>query len=274
MAERPVLRDRDATMSKPPELRRLQRRQEQIAEVILNRGSATAQELAAEFSVSLNTVHRDLDELERRGVVRKFHGGVSAQPSGVFESNVAYRMTRMLPQKRLVARHAARYVEPGMSIMLDDSTTGLQLISSLAALAPLHVVTNFLEGMRQLSAVDGVSLVGLGGDYDPLHDAFLGVSCLEAIESLRVDAAFISTSAVSGADAFHSEQRIVAFKRAMLKVAAKRYLLIDHSKLGRVALHRLVSLDAFDLVIVDSAAAAEELTALDQHGISYELARE
>src|SRR5688572_17268828 len=102
-------------------MRRAEQRQEQISQVVLSSGSATAQELAVAFGVSLNTVHRDLDELERQGIVRKFHGGVTAQPSGVFESNVAYRLKRMLPEKRAIARHAARFVEPGMSIMLDDS---------------------------------------------------------------------------------------------------------------------------------------------------------
>ena len=99
-----------------------------------------------------------------------------------------------------------------------------------------------------------------------------GVLCVQAIESLRVDAAFISTSAVSAADAFHQEQRVVAFKRAMLEVASKRYLLVDHTKLGRPALHRLVSLSAFDLVIVDSGAPAAALTALDERRINYEVA--
>jgi DeoR/GlpR family transcriptional regulator of sugar metabolism len=262
----------DVEVEEPRKPRTRERRQQQIAEVVLARGSATAQELAESFEVSLNTVHRDLDDLERRGMVRKFHGGVTAQPSGVFESNVAYRMSRMIREKRAVAQHAARYIEPGMSVMLDDSTTALQLIPSLAERTPLHVVTNFLEGIGQLSGLDGVSLMALGGDYDPLHRAFLGVMCLQAIESLRVDATFISTSAVSGADAFHQEQRVVAFKRAMLEVASKRYLLIDHTKLGRAALHRLVPLSTFDLVIVDSAAPAAALAALDNQRINYEVA--
>jgi DeoR/GlpR family transcriptional regulator of sugar metabolism len=252
--------------------RRPEQRQEQIAQMVLANGSASAQELAAEFGVSLNTVHRDLDELERQGIVRKFHGGASAEPSGMFESNVAYRLKRMVPQKRTVARHAARYIEPGMSVMIDNSTTTLHLLPFLGQIGPLQLVTNYLEVMRQASALKSINLMALGGDYDPLHDSFLGVMCLECIASLRVDTTFISTSAVAGGDAFHQEQRVVSFKRAMMEAAEKRYLLIDHSKLGRRALHRLVPLSDFDLVIVDDGAPRAALAELENHRVRYEVA--
>ncbi len=259
-------------MSDSRKPRRAGLRRDQIAEALLSRGSGTAQDLAASFGVSLNTIHRDLDELERQGVVRKFHGGVSAQPSGVFESNVSYRLKRMLPEKRLVAEHAARFVEPGMSVMLDDSTTALQLVPRLVEIAPLHLVTNYLEAIRQLSASKDTRLMALGGEYDPQHDAFTGVKCVESIQSIRVDAVFTSVSAVSGANAYHQEERVVVVKRAMLQAAAKRYLLIDHSKLGKVALHKLFPLSEYDLVIVDRGAPAAALAELDEHRVRYEVA--
>jgi DeoR/GlpR family transcriptional regulator of sugar metabolism len=96
--------------------------------------------------------------------------------------------------------------------------------------------------------------------------------CVDCIHSIRVDATFMSTSAVSRGDAYHQEERIVAFKRPMLEVAAKRYLLVDHSKLGKVALHRLVPLSQFDLVIVDPGAPAQVLEDLDRHRVNYVLA--
>jgi DeoR/GlpR family transcriptional regulator of sugar metabolism len=178
----------------------------------------------------------------------------------------------MIPQKVAIAGHAAQYIEPGMSVMLDDSTTALQLVPRLADLSPLHVATNFLEALRQLSGVNGVSVMPLGGDNDPLHDAFVGLMCRQCISSIRVAALFLSTSALSGADAFHQEERIVAFKRAMMTVAARRYLLVDHSKLGRRALHRLVPLADFDLVIVDDRAPQETLAELDHHRVKDEVA--
>ncbi|NEE10819.1 DeoR/GlpR transcriptional regulator, partial [Streptomyces sp. SID7499] len=92
--------------------------------------------------VSLMTVHRDLDDLARQGVLRRFRGGASALPSTVFESSLDYRLGVNTAEKNAVARAAAALVEPGMSVMLDDSTTVLVMAGLLVDLAPLTVVTN------------------------------------------------------------------------------------------------------------------------------------
>ncbi|MFC7906235.1 DeoR/GlpR family DNA-binding transcription regulator [Streptomyces nigra] len=248
-------------------------RQAAMAEQVLADGSATAADLADRFGVSLMTIHRDLDELERQGIVRKFRGGVTAQPSGVFESNVQYRLKTMRAEKAAVADRALRLVEPGMAIMLDDSTTTLEIARGLrlGEITPLTVVTNFLEAINLLADQRGIRLMALGGDYDPLHSSFLGVSCVEAIEQLRVDVCFTSTSAVRGGYAYHQEQHIVSVKRAMLGAAARNVLLIDHTKLARAALHRVVPLSRFDLLLVDDGASPEALRDLDEHKVRYEV---
>lgn len=240
-------------------------RQAQIEALTLNQGSAKATDLAKLFGVSVMTIHRDLDELERRGVLRKSRGGATAQPSGVFEASVGYRMNASLAEKRAVAAAAAELVEPGMSIILDDSTTTLQMIPMLVSTGPLKIATNFLAAIRELAPLDQVGLMALGGDYDPQHDAFVGLMCLEAIESIRVDATFISTSAVSGRFTYHQEQRIVALKRAMMNAAAHRYLMLDHTKFGRSAMHRLASVGDFDVVFTDERTPADLVTDLRQH---------
>jgi DeoR/GlpR family transcriptional regulator of sugar metabolism len=52
-------------------------------------------------------------------------------------------------------------------------------------------------------------------------------------------------------------------KRAMLRAAAKSILLIDHSKLGKTALHHLALLSAFDLVVVDDGVDATGIRTLE-----------
>ncbi|MEO3755569.1 DeoR/GlpR family DNA-binding transcription regulator [Streptomyces sp. B6B3] len=249
-----------------------ERRRQEIADLVLSTGSVTAADLVERFGVSLMTIHRDLDELERQGILRKHRGGVTAQPSGVFESNVAYRMRSMRAAKEAIAERAAGLIEPGMAVMLDDSTTALALARRLPALGPLTVITNFLAAINLLAGERDVRLMGLGGDYDPLHDSFLGVACVDAIEALNVDLCFVSTSAISEGFAYHQEQHIVSVKRVMLRAAARNVLLIDHSKLNRVALHRVAPLSVFDRVIVDDGADAAALRDLDEQKVRYEVA--
>lgn len=247
-------------------------RQGRIAEFVLRTGSATAAQLADQFDVSLMTVHRDLDQLQRQGVVRKFRGGVSAQPSSVFESNVGYRLRAAVAEKEAIAILARTFVEPGMAVLLDDSTTTLSLAPRLADATPLTVITNFLEAVRVVREMPDCRLIGLGGQYYPTHDSFLGVPCIEAIESLHADVLFTSTSAATATHAFHQEQEIVLVKRAMMRAASRTVLLLDHTKLGRTALHRLAPLTDFDDVVVDAGAPENTVRELREHGVTVHVA--
>ncbi|WP_232662296.1 DeoR/GlpR family DNA-binding transcription regulator [Pseudonocardia sp. TRM90224] len=247
-------------------------RQALITEMVLSTGSVSAQELAESFGVSAMTVHRDLDELQRQGVLRKSRGGATAQPSGTFESNVAFRSKANIEAKQQLARYAAGLVEPGMSVLLDDSTTVFHLLPHLAGLTPLTVATNYLTALTDLSEMRDVQVVALGGHYDAQHRSFMGTPCIESLRSMRFDVAFVSTSAVTGAYTFHQEDKIVAVKREMVAAAEKAHLLVDHSKLRRTALHRLLPLHTFASVVVDPATPAAELATLRENDVRVDVA--
>ncbi|SDP92246.1 transcriptional regulator, DeoR family [Actinopolyspora xinjiangensis] len=239
-----------------------EQRQQQIVDYVLERGSASAAELAELVGVSLMTVHRDLDELARRGLLRKFHGGVSAQPSTVFEGSSEYRMGANRELKDAIARTALRLVEPGASILLDDSTTALTLAGMLGGVGPLTVATNYLPAIQELKSLPEVHLICLGGNYSATHDSFLGLPCIEAVGALSVDMAFVSTSAMNATMTFHQEHELVQVKRAMLAAAASNVLLMDSSKMPRKALHRMAPLRDYDKLVVDDGVDPELLAAV------------
>ncbi|MFG3254714.1 DeoR/GlpR family DNA-binding transcription regulator [Streptomyces sp. NPDC048172] len=239
-------------------------RRQYIAERVLEHGTVTVTWLAGKTGVSVMTVHRDLDELARRGVLRRFRGGVSAQPSSVFESNLDYRLGVHVAEKEAVARAAAELIEPGMSVMLDDSTTALALARLLPepGTAPLTVLTNARRVIDVFTDREDVRLIGLGGEYSRTHDSFLGMPCVEAIEALSVDLVLVSTSAMNARMTFHQEQDVVLVKRAMLRSGTRTALLMDHSKLARTALHRLCPVTDFDHVVLDAGVEPRLLAEL------------
>ena len=247
-------------------------RRDLVREYVLANGSATLAELAEKFGVSVMTVHRDLAELERDGVVRRFRGGVAAQPSAVFESNVGYRSRAMRAEKDVIGVHARRFVEPGMSVLLDDSTTCVALATKLGGITPLTVVTNQLGSMEVLSRMPGIRLIGLGGEYDAKYHAFVGMACMAALESLSVDIVFVSAYGVAAGYAYHQDHHIVTGQRAMLACGGRKVLLVDHSKLGRVGLHKICTLSSFNTVVVDDGVGAAALRELEDFRVSYELA--
>jgi DeoR/GlpR family transcriptional regulator of sugar metabolism len=248
-----------------------EQRQERIAELVLKQPFIAAKDLAERFDVSLMTIHRDLDELEAHGVLRKVRGGATPQASSLFESNVRYRLTVASEEKQALARAALLQIEPGQAVLIDESTTGLALARLVPARVPLTVITNSLSVMQELRSVRDIKLIVLGGDYWPRHEAFCGLACEAAVSALRADVLFMSSTAISGGVAYQPDQDMAIAKRAMIAAAGRRVLLVDHSKFGRVALHRLAPLTAFDLVMTDDGIDDAGLRQLQEAQVAFEV---
>jgi DeoR/GlpR family transcriptional regulator of sugar metabolism len=237
-------------------------RLKRIADDVLANGSMLVDDLAAALNVSRMTIHRDLDDLEKQGILRKVRNGATAQPSSVFESNVAFRLASAVEAKRRIGKYAATLIEPGQSIILDEATSLLPLVEELPSLGELTVITNFMVIMKRLTEVEDIRLISLGGEYLKRFDTYTGIICETAIRSLAANAYFTSTSSIAGGSAYHPDPQIATIKRAMMRAASKRYLLVDSSKFGRTALMRVAGLDEFDKIIVDEPLPEEEANAL------------
>lgn len=256
----------DETQSSPAARRR------KLTDYLLHAGTAHPQDLAARFDVSLVTMHRDLDELARRDIVRKFHGGVTALPSSVFESNVAYRRNLGREDKQTIGHTAAEWIEPGMAVLLDDSTTTLALAEVIADVEHLTVITNFQPIITVLLERPNIRLITLGGEYSPSHDSYLGTPSIAAARAVHADIGFYSCAGIAHGHAYHQEHIVVLTKQAMLNVANRRILLADHRKLGQTALHRVTDIAAFDHVITDPDADPNQLADLRQHDVPVRVA--
>jgi len=247
-------------------------RQARIRERVLSEGSVQIEQLAEEFSVNHMTILRDLDVLQKQGWLRKVRGGATAQPSALFHGDIRYRMQAMKEAKQELARTAIKVVEPGRSIMLDESTTSLHLAQLLPSRGPLTIIAYFHSIMKLFVEEAGIDLIGLGGTYYPAYDSFLGLLTAQSIRSLGGDMLFMSCTAISEGFCYHLSQEVTLVKQALMEAASYRILMVDHGKFSKRSLFQLAPLTDFDLVIVDQNISAWDLAAMRDFGVNVHVA--
>lgn len=221
-------------------------RRSRILELLRAREAATVEELAELLGVSKMTVHRDLDRMADLNLIRRIRGGATLQPSVVFESDVGYRARQHLAEKQALARRISGLIEPGMALILDDSTTTSAVLPFLLERMPLTVITNCVSLINGLGRQEEITLISLGGRYDPISDAFFGIVCETSVARLRADLGIFSTAAVHGASAYLRDQDIVRAKLAMMAASDRSVIAFDQSKFGKSALNLFSPLTAFD----------------------------
>lgn len=242
-------------------------RQQAIMDLLVAEGEVELDALAARFDVSRMTIHRDLDELEAAGLLRKIRGGATIRSGTQFESDFRFREMQDGAAKAAIADFALRLIEPGMTVMINDGSMAALLGRRLVEKRPLTVITNNAAISDTLRAETGLTVITPGGVYSAKFNAFLGRITEDALAQLRADIVFISSPAISGGEVFHMDENVVRAKRAMMERAAVKVLLVNHSRFGQAALHRLALLSEFDHIITDTAPAPVISDELNKAGL-------
>lgn len=242
-------------------------RLEYILRVAHASGFAHVDDLADALGVSRMTIHRDLDDLHQKGLVRKVRGGASITSSTQFEADWDYRMRARLKEKQAIANAAIHLIEEGDVVLLDDSTTALQLVPLLNRFEAITVITNSEIVVEEVRKSEGINLICLGGQYNRRSASYLGVLSEDTVSRLAADVTFLSSSSLHGTTLYHQDQLQLAIKKAILKAASRRVLLIDHSKVGQRALFQLCDVSDFTHVVMDSGVSDTQQQLIGEQGV-------
>jgi len=247
----------------------VEQRRQDILDHVIEQGEARIDDLTSKFKVSLMTMHRDLDDLAERRLLRKLRGKVEAYPALTIESAARFRDTLHHGEKEALGDAAANHVQPGQTVFVDDSTTLLPLVKRLAEIDALTVVTNSLHAARLLGPK--VDVVLAGGRYSHEYDSCAGPEVLNLLDSIRADVSFVSVTAVAVGRLFHPDRDYAELKKAALKVANHNVLVVDHSKFGRTATYAHGDVGDYDLLITGEATPTEEIEAALNAGTAIEI---
>ncbi|NEA53672.1 DeoR/GlpR transcriptional regulator [Streptomyces sp. SID13666] len=211
-------------------------------------------ELARRLGVSEMTVRRDLDELERQGMVRRVHGGAVAAGLPEQGSGFAAREPWQAATKDRLGAAVAELVEPGQTVLLDAGTTTVHVAGHLIARAPLTVAVLGLQAAVRLADQPGIRLLVLGGESRPGERSLIGPLALRAVDGLAFDCFVMSIGGVH-ADHGWSEFSLddCAVKQTALARASRTVAVADATKLGVQAFSRVAPLNAVDTFVTDAA---------------------
>lgn len=252
-------------------------RHRRTAELVGIQGRVSVNELAGLFSITQETVRRDLAALELDGKLRRVHGGaVGPDQLTRAELSLDERQTRRLDEKERIAAAALALVPQARtaSILLDSGTTTAALARMLSGWEPandgdeLLVITNSLPTATSLSTNTHLLLDIVGGRVRGLTSAVVGARATEQLGALRPDVAFIGANGIHADFGLSTPDPVeAATKSAMVKAARQVAVLADASKLGVETLVRFALLEEIDILVTSLAPEPSLAEALLAAGV-------
>jgi DeoR family fructose operon transcriptional repressor len=237
-------------------------RQREIMRRARRDGRVEVATLAATFGVTTETVRRDLTRLERRGMIRRVHGGALPVDRLGFEPDYEQRMDLHRSEKERIGAAAVDLVPNEGAVLIDAGTTTARLVEAFPTNRELVVTTNSLPLARSLVERSNVTVLMPGGRLRPRTLAQVDVWTQRVLAELHVDVAFIATNGMSAEYGLTTPDVAEAeIKRAMIRAGGRVVLLADSSKFGQHHFIRFGDLEQIDVLICDDAldeeAAAE-----------------
>ena len=229
-------------------------RQARILDELRRSGGVRVADLTELLQVSDMTVRRDLDVMDRKGLLTKVHGGATAvETAHAIEPTFDSKAMRERLEKEAIAAHAARLIKPGMAISITAGTTTWALAPHLAGIPDLTVVTNSLKVAEVLYDQErpDLTVVLTGGIRTP-SDGLVGPIAVQAIRSLRVDLVVMGIHGIDLRAGLTTPNLMEAeTNRAMVESARRLVVVADHTKYGVIGLSQIAQLGAVDTLITD-----------------------
>ncbi|MBQ3481771.1 MAG: DeoR/GlpR transcriptional regulator [Oscillospiraceae bacterium] len=238
-------------------------RYDQIYAILRERSSATVQYLQKRLYVSEATIRRDLEAMEKGGLIERVWGGAVLRTA---EKDIPsfVRLRANAGKKERIASVASRLLKNSATIFFDSSTSCLPLVPYLAKRKDITVITSSLKMSQMLGSRSSAIVNLLGGQ---VYEGYIltGHTAVESVRNYHANQMFFSCSGLGRDGCVWSiEPRVVEINREMMKRADQKILLCDSSKFGKTQIWQLADIKDIDYVISD--AVPEDSALVDALG--------
>ncbi|RTQ92655.1 DeoR/GlpR family DNA-binding transcription regulator [Lysinibacillus telephonicus] len=228
-------------------------RRKQILEILFEKKRVTIQELANAIEVSDATLRNDLTTLEKMNLLKRTHGGAILEEEVEKEYHFSIRQLKNKDEKYKIAKKALELVTDNQCIMLDASSTALELARLLANMKKrLTIVTNGINTAMELNNNPDLTVILIGGIIQKSSMALEGNLGVGILEKINIDSFFVSANGFTTANGLQDFSVYeVELKKQMIKHASKVIALLDHSKMNKNSIATFASVQDIDVIITN-----------------------
>ncbi len=239
---------------------------------LLKKEGAISIKVASEiFEISEVTARRYMNEIASMESlpVRRVRGGLVLETGkGSIEFMFDTKLSLNEDAKKRIAKKALEFIEDGDSIILDSGTTAFQLAKLLKGKKGLKVITVDVKIAEELGKNPDIETYIVGGLVRPGYFSIGGEMALEFLERFKVEKAFLTADAVHPDEGITNSSMFEAHVKKLIVSSGKKVILIaDHTKVGKVAFVKVVSMDAIDVFITSKGADENLLSKIGEYGV-------
>lgn len=228
----------------------------------------TYEELCRAFDVSLSTIHRDIDELEKMGSVEKIHGGAIYR--GMQDEDAMAGLTYDYV-KGAIARRAAASIEDNDIILLGSGSTVAHMVPFLKGKKNITVITNNFLVIGEAMNYD-FNVINIGGNLDRNVMSFVGTQSIKQLQELNANKAFIGCNGIS-ANGFSNVVDLEAdIKKAMIHISSQATVLAESRKFGAMSLYNFAALSEVHTLVTEKEPDEEYQKLLAEAGVNLAIA--
>jgi DeoR family transcriptional regulator, fructose operon transcriptional repressor len=208
------------------------------------------EDLCQQFNASKSSIRRDLITLERKGVLRRVHGGAISLQTRDEVLDFGRLSGTFHEEKSRIGKRAAALVEDGQTVILGGGSSVVEVAKNLTG-RQVQVVTNSIPVAQIFWDSKQVEVTLTGGYLYPRLGIQLGPICERMLHSVSADIVIMGIRGITSAGISDSNSLIVESIRAMIKAAHNVVVVADHSKFGRDAMIHVANLEEIDQVVSD-----------------------
>lgn len=249
-------------------------RRQRIVDLIQKNKRVLVPELASQFTVTEETIRRDLEKLEDQGILKRTYGGAILNESTDVDMPLYVREDINREGKIKIAEKVSRDIKVGETLMLDSSSTALYVAKCIKKSGKtVTIITNSLQIVVELQDVKNINIILAGGTFREKSKSFVGKWTASIIKNYYVNKAILCCKGIDkNKGIMDSNEREVEIKKLMVNCAEKVILVVDNIKFDKTSFVNMMNFDMINTIYTDKNISEEWKNTLNENNVEYIIA--